>query len=130
MPEQPTQQSKGLLASLLALTDSLLGIAHTRLELLVNELEGERDHLLTWLVLTQVMLFCLGVGVVLTAMVLVMAVEDSYRLPALAALALVFTIGGITAGWFANRNSRNRTRLFTTSLAELKRDQTRPESPQ
>lgn len=129
MPEQPSRQSKGLLASLLALTDSLLVIAHTRLELLVNELEGERDHLLTWLVLTQVMLFCLGVGVVLTAMVVVMAVEDNYRLPALAALALVFTVGGITAGWFANRNSRTRTRLFANSLAELERDKSRPESP-
>jgi len=129
MREHASQHRKGLLASLLALTDSLLGMAHTRLELLANELEGERDHLLTWLVLTQVMLFCLGVGVVLTAMVLVMAVGDGYRLPALAGLAGVFTVGGIAAGWFANRNSRHRARLFTTSLAELKRDQSGAESP-
>jgi uncharacterized membrane protein YqjE len=129
MPEQPNPHTKGLLASLLALTDSLLAIAQTRLELLVNELEGERAYLQSWLVLIQVMLFCLGVGVVLAAMVLVMAVDDAYRLHALAAMAILFVGAGIAAGWFAKRSSRNRTRLFATSLAELKRDHTRPDKP-
>jgi uncharacterized membrane protein YqjE len=119
----------GLLTSLLDLSDSLLAIAETRLELLVNELEGERAYLLTWLILTQVMLFCLGVGAVLVAVVVVVMVGEVYRLPALAGIALVFISAGVAAGWLARRRSRSRIRLFTNSLVELKRDRRRSDSP-
>jgi uncharacterized membrane protein YqjE len=119
----------GLLTSLLDLSDSLLAIAETRLELLVNELEGERAYLLTWLILTQVMLFCLGVGAVLVAVVVVVMVGEVYRLPALAGIALVFIGAGIAAGWLARRRSRSRIRLFTNSLVELKRDRRRSDRP-
>jgi len=129
MPEHSTQRKNGLLASLLALTDSLFVIAHTRLELLSNELEGERACFLSWLVLTQVMLFCLGVGVVLATIVLVVAVGEAYRLQALAAIAAVFIVAGVAAGWFAARNGRNRPRLFAASLAELQQDRIGPDTP-
>lgn len=119
----------GLLTSLLDLSDSLLAIAQTRLELLVNELEGERAYLLAWLILTQVMLFCLGVGVVLAAVVVVTIVGEVYRLPALAGIALIFIGAGIAAGWLARRRSRSRIRLFANSLVELKRDRRRSDRP-
>ncbi|MFU8763367.1 MAG: phage holin family protein [Haliea sp.] len=117
------------MTSLLDLSDSLLAIAQTRLELLVNELEGERAYLLAWLILTQVMLFCLGVGVVLAAVVVVTIVGEVYRLPALAGIALIFIGAGIAAGWLARRRSRSRIRLFANSLVELKRDRRRSDRP-
>ncbi|MFO7550012.1 MAG: phage holin family protein [Haliea sp.] len=128
MPDDSTRQKKGLLASLLTLTDSLLVIAHTRFELLSNELEGERACLLSWLVLTQVALFCLGVGVVLATLALVVALGEAYRVQALAGMAAVFIGTGIAAGWFARRSSSKRPRLFAASLAELKRDHSRPDT--
>ncbi|MDO8862105.1 phage holin family protein [Haliea sp. E1-2-M8] len=117
------------MASVFALTDTLLVIAHTRLELLANELEGERAALLSWLVLTQVMLFCLGVGVVLASILLVLALGEAYRLPALAVLTVVFIGTGVVAGWYAYRSIKNKPKLFAASLAELQSDRSRPETP-
>lgn len=128
VPDESTQRKKGLLASLLTLTDSLLAIAQTRFELLSNELEGERACLVSWLVLSQVALFCVGVGVLLAILALVIALGETYRLQALAGLAAVFIGTGVAVGWFARRSSRNRPRLFAASLAELKRDRSRPDT--
>ncbi len=128
MLEDSNRQKKGLLGSVLTLTDSLLGVAHTRFELLINELEGERTSLLSWLILMQVMLFCVGIGVVLATMVLVLAVDESYRVPVLAAIAIGFIGTGIVAGWNAHRTMQSRPKIFAASLAELKRDHIRPDT--
>jgi uncharacterized membrane protein YqjE len=122
MAEKTPGGSKGLLESLTVLAATLVAIAHTRLDLLSTDLEMDREHFLSLLVLTLAALFCLGVGVVLVAILLVAAFWDTYRLLVLASLAGFFLAVGIGAWAFAMHKAKTRPRLFAASLSELYKD--------
>lgn len=113
---------KGLLESLKTLAGTLVAIVHTRLELFSTDLEEERARLATLFVLMLVALFCIGVGVILAALLIVVAFWDTHRLLALGGLTGLFLIGGLSASWIAQYKLRNKPRLFAASLAELYRD--------
>ncbi|MGV8935451.1 MAG: phage holin family protein, partial [Gallionellaceae bacterium] len=76
MRDESPGASLGLLDSLKRLAASLLAISYTRLELLSTELEENRERLVSTLVLLLIALFCLGVGVVLITILLVVAFWD------------------------------------------------------
>lgn len=112
----------GLFDSLKGLTASLVAIAHTRLDLLSTDLEEERARLASVLVMVFVALFCLGVGVVLLAILVAVAFWDSHRLLALAGLTGIFLAGGVAALGCVRHKLRTKPRVFAASLAELSRD--------
>lgn len=114
--------SGGLFDSLKTLSISLVGIVHTRLELLSTDIAEEREHLITLLVLVLLALFCLGVGVVLLAMLIVVAFWESHRLLALGGVTGLFLIASAGMAWLALHKTRTRPRLFAASLAELSKD--------
>ena len=87
MAEKISGESKGLLNSLSTFAATLVAIAQTRLELLSADLEEDRAHYLSLLTLVLVALFCLGVGVVLAAILLVVVFWDTQRLLVLGLLA-------------------------------------------
>lgn len=122
MVEKPPGASKGLLDSLTALAATLLAIAHTRLDLLSADLEEEREHLFSLLVLTLAASFCLGIGVVLATILLVVAFWDTYRLLVLGSLAGFFLAVGFAIWAFAMHKARTKPRLFAASLLELFKD--------
>jgi uncharacterized membrane protein YqjE len=122
MPERTPVGSKGLLESLTILAGTLVAIAHTRLDLLSADLEEERAHLFSLLVLTLAALLCLGIGVVLVAILLVVAFWDTHRLLALGALAGFFLVIGMGVWAFALHKARTKPRLFAASLSELFKD--------
>jgi len=122
MSERTPGGSKGLLESLTILAGTLVAIAHTRLDLLSVDLEEERAHLLSLLVLTLAALFCLGIGVVLATILLVVAFWDTHRLLALGALAGFYLVIGIGVWAFALHKARTKPRLFAASLSELFKD--------
>jgi uncharacterized membrane protein YqjE len=122
MVEESQAASGGLFESLKTLSVSLVGIVHTRLELLSNDVAEEREQLTTFLVLVMVALGCLGVGVVLLAMLIVVAFWESNRLLALGGLIGFFLIAGVGSGWYAMHRVRTKPRLFEASLAELSKD--------
>ena len=122
MTEKTSGGSKGLLESLTTLGATLVAIVHTRLNLLSADLEEDREHLLSLLVLTLVALFCLGVGVVLASILLVVAFWDTHRLLVLGALAGFFLTSGITAWMYAMHKARTKPRVFAASLSELLKD--------
>lgn len=122
MSEETPAGERGLLDSLKGLVASLIAIAHTRLALLSTELEEERQRLLSVLVLLLVALFCLGVGVLLLALLVVVAFWDSYRLQALAGMTGIFLATGVAAFGLARHALRTRPKLFAASLAELSKD--------
>ncbi len=123
MTEKTSGESKGLLGSLTTLAATLVAIAHTRLNLLSTDLEEEREHIFSLLVLALAALFFLGVGVVLAAMLLVVAFWDTHRLLVLGMLAGFFLTVGVAAWGFAMHKIRTKPRLFTASLSELFKDQ-------
>lgn len=119
MAEEPRG---GLFESLKALSGSLIAIVHTRLELLSNDIAEERAHLATLVLLGLVALFCLGVGVVLLAILVAVAFWESHRLAALGGLTGFFLLAGAGLAWLAMHKARTRPRLFEASLAELAKD--------
>ena len=122
MAEESHAAADGLFESLKTLSGSLVGIVHTRLELLSTDIAEERAHLTSLLVLGLVALFCLGVGVVLLAILIAVAFWDSHRLAALGGLTGFFMIAGAGLAWLALHKARTKPRLFDASLAELSKD--------
>jgi len=122
MAEESQAASGGLFDSLRTLSVSLVGIFHTRLELLSNDIAEEREHLITLLVLVQLALFFMGVGVVLLALLVVVAFWETHRLLALGGVTGLFLLASAAAAWFALHKTRTRPRLFEASLAELSKD--------
>lgn len=122
MAEKNPSGSKGLLESLTALAGTLVAIVHTRLDLLSIDLEEEREHMLSLLLLALVALFCLGVGVVLVTILLVAIFWDTYRILVLGTLAGCYLAAGMAAFWFVIHKARTKPRLFATSLSELLKD--------
>ena len=122
MSERTPGGSKGLLESLTILAGTLVAIAHTRLDLLSADLEEERAHLFSLLALTLAALFCLGIGVVLATILLVVAFWDTHRLLALGALAGFYLVIGMGVWAFALHKARTKPRLFAASLSELFKD--------
>ena len=122
MSEDKQGSSKGLFESLKGLTASLVAIVHTRLDLLSSDIEEDRERLAALLVLMLVALFCFGVGVVLLAILIVVAFWDSYRILALSGLVGIFLASGLAAYGFALHKLRTKPRLFAASLSELSKD--------
>jgi len=122
MSEKTPGGSQGLLESLTAMAATLVAVVHTRLALLSADVEEDRAHALSLLVLALAALFCLGVGVVLAAILLVVAFWDTHRLLVLGSLAGFFLAAGMAAGMFAMHKARTKPRLFAASLSELFKD--------
>ena len=122
MSEKTPGTSRGLLDSLSMLAATLVAMTHTRLDLLSSDLEEDRAHWLSLLVFALVALFCLGVGVVLATLLLVVAYWDSHRLLVLATLAGLFLAAGLAAWGIALHKAKNKPKLFAASLSELLKD--------
>jgi uncharacterized membrane protein YqjE len=119
---QDKNASRGLFESLTNFAGTLLVIAHTRLNLLSVDLEEELAHFFSLLVSTLVAMFCLGIGVVLAVIMLVVLFWDAHRLLSLAGLAGFFLMVGVAAWVFAFHKAKTKPRLFAASLAELGKD--------
>lgn len=115
----------GLLDSLKTLTGTLIAIVYTRLELLSTDLEEERERLAILLILMLVALFCIGVGIILAVLLIVVAFWDTHRLLVLGGFTGLFLTGGLSASWLALHKLRTKPRLFAATLAELYQDSAR-----
>ena len=117
---QPEAES-GVWSAAKAKAVTLLAIGQTRLELLGNELEAGRQSAMHQLMHALAMMFCIGLGVVVTIGALTLHFWEQ-RLVVLGlaggliwALALYF--------YFALRQSARKTEpLFSASLEELQED--------
>lgn len=125
MTAHTTPNSRGLFESLSTLTATLVAIGQTRLDLFFAELEEDRHHLLTLLGLALVALFCIGIGVVLATILVVVAFWDTHRLLVLGIIAVLFLATGAAACAYALHKVRQRPRMFAASLLELRKDHQR-----
>lgn len=122
MSEQPRATDEGLFSSLKTLSASMIDIVRIRLELLSLDVAEERERLTALLVSMLVALFCLGVGVVLLTILIVVLLWDTHRLEALGALTGIFLAVGGGLGWYAISMLKAKPKLFEASLAELSKD--------
>ena len=122
MAEQDGSAGEGLFVSLKALSANLLGIVQTRLELLSTDIAEERERIVTLLVLALAALFSIGVGVVLLAILVVVALWESNRLFALGGMIVFFLMTGAIIGWVVLSRLRSSPRPFDASISELAKD--------
>lgn len=100
---------------------TLLALGQTRLELLGNELEVARITAMRQLLLAHALLFCVGLGVVLTVVGLALLFWEQRLLVVALAGALVWAFA--LYFYFAMRTSAKESEpLFNASLAELQED--------
>ena len=115
-------ESGGLLESLKRLVGTVLAIIQTRIDLLSNEFEDERLRIRQMLLYGSFALFCFGLSIMLLTVFIVVAFWDNYRLQVLGGMTALFFIAGILFWIALRRVVREKSRLFSTSLAELQND--------
>lgn len=114
-------RSGGIFASVKNLAATLVAMGRTRLEMLGNEIAVEKQRFLSLLMLSQAMMFCLILGVILLVVLMALLLWDQ-RLLVIAGMAIFFL--GL-AGYLYIRVQRllhPPESVFANSLAELKED--------
>lgn len=116
---------QGLAVSLRGLAETLLATARVRLELLSVEGQEEARRLGDILLYGALAVVLLALGLGFLAILLTVLLWDSHRLLALAVFSTLFlTLGGVAAR-LAWQRSRQDSRLFASSIEELRRDEER-----
>ena len=118
----PGGEAPGLLQSLRNLAATLVALLQTRLELLGTELEEERLRLSQALLWGCIALAFLVLGVVMLTFFLVVLFWDTHRVLVSGLLAFIYLAVGVAAVIAARDRMRARSKLFSTSLAELAKD--------
>ena len=128
-PDAPEESPRvGLFDSLKALLATLVGIAHTRVELISTEVEEQFARLVSLLAWGLVAVFFAFTGVILSAIALIVLFWDSNRVLAAAALAAAFVLLAVIAVLGFIAKARARPRLFEASLDELAKDRSQLDS--
>lgn len=112
----------GLFDSVKALLATLVGIVHTRAELITTEVEEQFARLVSLLVWGLVALFLAFTGVILSAVAFIVVFWDSNRVLAAGGLAVVFVVLAVIAVLGFIARAKARPRLFEASLEELAKD--------
>lgn len=115
-------KGKGLFESLTDLAATLVGMAHSRIELICIDLEQERDYIFSLLIRSLLALLCLGIGLVLAIIAVVIAYWDTHRVMALGGMAGFFLCVCVATGITILNRVRARTGLLAASLTELSKD--------
>ncbi|MEO7105673.1 MAG: phage holin family protein [Rhodoferax sp.] len=118
---KPTQGSGSAWGAVNHKATTLLEIAHTRLELLGNELEVARITIVRQFLLAQALLFCIAVGVVLTIISLIIVFWEQRLVVACLAAAAVWA-AAVVVYYSMIGNKKHTAPLFNVSLAELQED--------
>jgi uncharacterized membrane protein YqjE len=119
----------GVLDSLRRLAGTLIDAMRTRLELIATDIEEERAWIARMALLAAFAGFCLALAVNLAVLFLVVLFWESNRLLAIGALAGVFAALAVALGFAARGAAARRPRLFSATLAELRKDRENVQGP-
>jgi len=111
-----------LFYSLRRLASTGVEIAHTRLEILSNELEEERARLGSILITGAVALFCFFMAATLFAVLILVLLWETHRVLALAVMGAMFLVGGILSWRSFQQQRQDRPGFLSATLGELAKD--------
>ncbi|MBL8475942.1 MAG: phage holin family protein [Methyloversatilis sp.] len=117
-----SQRPERLAVSLKGFFSSLIELVHVRLELITVEARDEALRLTELLVYGALAIAFLTFGIAFVAVLLTVLLWDSHRLLALTLFSTLFITLGVLAAVVARARMAEGTRLFASSLGELKRD--------
>ena len=116
----PGQQ--GLFASTRNLIGTGVTLLHNRLELLGVELAEEKLRLVSLLAYGGAAFLCIAAGLIFLSIFLTVLFWDTHRLLALGVFSALFLGAGIASSLLAMSLTRSGSKLFSASLAELRKD--------
>jgi uncharacterized membrane protein YqjE len=121
----------GIFDSIRSFLATWVGLIKTRVELLSLEVEEQREWLEYVVVWGLAALFCIGLGLVLLTLFIVVCFWDTYRLWVLGGFALLYLGGGGALVLLLRKKMKHRPRMFETTAAELAKDHSylRPGTP-
>jgi uncharacterized membrane protein YqjE len=119
--ERPASAS-GLFQSLSQLLGTLLGIVHTRLELLTTELQEEVQRAAKLLLWAFIAAFAAMMALFLAAFTVIFVFWDTHRLAAALTVVGLFIAIAVIALLMLRHKLRTRPPLLDATLGELARD--------
>jgi uncharacterized membrane protein YqjE len=121
-PAGKAQDQQGLFASTRGLLGTGVTLLHNRLQLLGVELAEERVRLVSMLAYGGAAFLCIAAGLIFLAMLLTVLMWESNRLLALGVFSALFLGAGVASAALALSLARGGSKLFSASLAELRKD--------
>jgi uncharacterized membrane protein YqjE len=118
--ERPT--AAGLIQSLSRFSGTLLGVVHTRLELLRTELQEEVHHVANLAIWGFVAAFAGLLALFLGALAVIFVFWDTYRIAASVAMLSLFLAIAIGAALVLRHKMRTKPPMLDATLAELAKD--------
>jgi len=119
-----------LLRSLVQLGGTLLGVAHTRVELLTTELGEDLARGLEVLLWLAVALLAGVLGALLAGIAIIVYFWDTYRMGAVVGVTALYLLLAAYAGISARRRLAEMPRLLDATRTELQHDVTTLRSDQ
>lgn len=104
---------------------TFIAILQTRLELVLTELEEERERFKELMLLALISLFCASLGVVLLTLFVVLIFWQEHWLYAVGGLAALYLGIGLAAGLILCKKGSSKPRLLSDTLSELAKDRER-----
>jgi uncharacterized membrane protein YqjE len=123
--DPPRSHPPGMFDSLKQLLATLVGVAHTRVELLGTEVEEQVARLMSMMLWTIISLFLVFTAVVLAAVAVLIAFWDGNRILVAILLAGVFALAALISFLRVRAAASGRPRLFQATLEELAKDRDR-----
>jgi uncharacterized membrane protein YqjE len=121
-PGEEQATATGLLHSLSRLSGTLLGVLHTRLELLRTELQEEVQHTARLALWAFVAAFAGLMTLFLAALAVIFVFWDTYRVLASVAMVFLFALIAVGAALVARHKVRTKPPMLDATLAELAKD--------
>jgi uncharacterized membrane protein YqjE len=112
----------GVLHSLTHFLGTLVGLLHTRLELLTTEVQEEIGRTAGLLIWAFVASFAAMMALFLAALTVIFVFWDSYRVLAALAMVILFVLIAVIGAMTLNKRLQNKPRLLNATLDELARD--------
>src|SRR5882672_2599542 len=128
MPEE-AGPADGLLESLRNLAKTLVALVQTRVEIFASEIDEERTRLARIVVLALTALFCIGLAVVLSVLLVAVLFWEENRMLAIGVLAGLFALGGLAALLALRSAVAQRPKFLAATLAELRKDEKELDRP-
>jgi uncharacterized membrane protein YqjE len=116
------RSGRDLRGAVVRLAAALLDAGRTRIELATVEFEEARARAADNLVLVLVAAAAFAFALLAASMLIVVLFWDTYRIPALIGMTLVYLLIGVFALWRLSEHKKADPPAFSATLAELERD--------
>jgi uncharacterized membrane protein YqjE len=121
-PGEDPASASGMFKSLSRISGTLLGIVHTRLELLRTELQEEVQYAAKLALWGFVAAFAGLIALFMGALTVVFAFWDTHRLAASLTMVGLFVVIAVAAALITAQKLRTKPPMLDATLAELAKD--------